>query len=482
MLDSRLKMCAEAVSGEGVACDVGTDHAYLASELILSGKCNHVIASDVAEKPLEFARNTVEKYNISDKVDLILSDGLKEVPSDNVTDVVIAGMGAETIIHILEDVEWIKKGVRLILQPMTKSPLLRKWLYANGYKITEEKAVRDGKFIYTVITSEYCGDTVKLTEFASIIGHLDFSFDISKEYLEYQINKLDKIAEGLENSRNIEESLKVKKVRRTLAIILDFDTLTGEEIYNVLNEFYPFSTQEKWDNSGYLVGNKGKLVRKILLSLDITKSAILEAKNQECEMIISHHPVIFEPLKNINSDSVVFKLIRDNISAICMHTNLDIAEDGTNGVIIHKLAEEYDFSCEPFEELGNGLSLGMICTLEERASALIFGIVLKEIFNCEVVRCSNTENSVKRFAVCSGSGGSMLDLAIAKGCDTLITGDIKHDVWISANNQNFTLFDCGHFNTENLVLEHLKNVLEANFPFIETTIAKTSTDPVNYII
>ena len=84
--------------------------------------------------------------------------------------------------------------------------------------------------------------------------------------------------------------------------------------------------------------------------------------------------------------------------------------------------------------------------------------------------------------MCSGSGGSMLKTALEKECDAFVTGDIKHDVWISANNNNLTLFDCGHFHTENLVLEHLKDVIEANFPFIETIIAETSVDPVKYIV
>ena len=101
MLDNRLRKIAELVSGEGIACDVGTDHAYLAAELINSGKCSKVIASDVKEGPLDAARNTVERYGIQDKVELVLSDGLENVDLSGVTDVVIAGMGGETIAEII---------------------------------------------------------------------------------------------------------------------------------------------------------------------------------------------------------------------------------------------------------------------------------------------------------------------------------------------------------------------------------------------
>lgn len=98
MLDKRLKLCADMVSGEGIVCDVGTDHAYLPVELILSGKCEKVIASDINEHPLDAAARTIKKYGVSDKISLVLSDGLENVPLDGVSDIIIAGMGGETII------------------------------------------------------------------------------------------------------------------------------------------------------------------------------------------------------------------------------------------------------------------------------------------------------------------------------------------------------------------------------------------------
>ena len=129
MLDKRLNKIAELVSGTGIAADVGTDHAYLAAELINSGKCSKVIASDVKEGPLEAARNTVEKYGIQDKVELVLSDGLEKVDLNGVTDVVIAGMGGETITAIIGQCDAEMDNIRFILQPMTKVELLRKNLY-----------------------------------------------------------------------------------------------------------------------------------------------------------------------------------------------------------------------------------------------------------------------------------------------------------------------------------------------------------------
>ena len=122
MLDNRLTACAELVGGEGIVCDVGTDHAYLAAELINSGKCSKVIASDINEGPLDSARKTVEKYGITDKVELVLSDGLKNVSLDGVSDIVIAGMGGETIAAIIGSIESMPYFIKLFKKYYNCSP------------------------------------------------------------------------------------------------------------------------------------------------------------------------------------------------------------------------------------------------------------------------------------------------------------------------------------------------------------------------
>ena len=147
MLDKRLNACAELVSGERV-CDIGTDHAYLVAELLKSGRCKTAVAADINEGPLAAAKATLEKYNAADRTDIILSDGLKNIPPDGITDVVIAGMGAELITEIISGCEWLKNGISLILQPMTHTPYLRKWLYQNGFEILKETAVADDRYCH----------------------------------------------------------------------------------------------------------------------------------------------------------------------------------------------------------------------------------------------------------------------------------------------------------------------------------------------
>lgn len=207
MLDNRLKMCAELVSGRGIAVDVGTDHAYLAAELINSGRCRKVIASDINEGPLESARKTVEKYGISDSVELVLSDGLENVGLEGVSDIVIAGMGGETIADIIIGGGIFSDDIRLILQPMSKPELLRKSLYENHFKIESERGVEVGDKLYTVICAVPERDECRLlTEFESLWGSFADDDEIGKKIRQKESERIGKIAESLGKSGKTSEA------------------------------------------------------------------------------------------------------------------------------------------------------------------------------------------------------------------------------------------------------------------------------------
>ncbi|MBQ1519513.1 MAG: Nif3-like dinuclear metal center hexameric protein [Ruminococcus sp.] len=482
MLDNRLTACAELVGGDGIVCDVGTDHAYLAAELINSGKCSKVIASDINEGPLDSARKTVEKYGITDKVELVLSDGLKNVSLDGVSDIVIAGMGGETIAAIIGSIKSMPYSVaRFILQPMTKTELLRKELYKLGFTIAEERTVEEGGKLYVVMLVDARSSFEGwLTETESLYGFFDG--ENGKIYRENESERLSKIAVSLEKAG------KQAEAKHYEALSYRMKNGTGvekiDDVISYLNSIYPFNLQEKWDNSGYLVESRGTEVSKILLSLDITNEAVREADLKGAELIISHHPVIFDARKRLVRTDPVYKLVQSGIGALCMHTNLDIAEGGTNGVILQKFREAFRISSEPepFEEIGSENNLGWIVTLDEPVETETFGKSIKQLFGCEYVRESRSSNhQLSKIAFCSGSGGSMLRLAADKGCDALVTGDVKHDVWIDANNSGIALFDCGHFHTENIVLTELRRVLEDKFPQLDVEIAEASADPCVYI-
>ncbi|MBQ9899403.1 MAG: Nif3-like dinuclear metal center hexameric protein [Ruminococcus sp.] len=485
MLDNRLKMCADMVSGRGAACDVGTDHALLAAELVLSGRCQRVIASDVKEGPLESARKTVEKYGVADKVQLVLSDGLENVPLEGVTDIVIAGMGGETIADIIGNTSidrYEQENVRWILQPMSKPEYLRKMIYEYQMQITSERVVEDGERLYVVMCAEYNPEFRYLTEFDALNGFFSEDDPLAETYRKRESVRLKKISEALAGAGKNDEAVHYNALSVKLAE--GADEVEVSAIYGYLDSLCPFDTQEKWDNSGLLVENRSGLCDTVVLSLDITGRVIDEAACKWADLIISHHPVIFDPLRRIARNSPVFQLIETDIAAICAHTNLDVAAWGTNGVILRKFREllAVGDDVEPLEELGGGRTLGWIVELPEKLRRDELAGKLKEIFGCEYVRVSaHGRHFVQKIAFCSGSGGSSLGVAAEKGCDALVTGDVKHDVWIDAENQRIALFDCGHFHTENLVLCELRRVLEERFPRLDVEIAERSTDPCEYV-
>ncbi len=482
MLDNRLKTCADMVGGRGIVCDVGTDHGYLAVELIKSEKCKKVIASDIKEGPLNSAKKTVERAELSDSINLVLSDGLKNVPLDGVSDIVIAGMGGETIADIIESsICDIPCDAKLIIQPMTKAEILRERLYKSGWCICEERIAEESGKVYVIIKAEKSIHHKVLTEYEALRGFYEVNNETEQKYLNSETDRIRKISESLEKAGKISESVHFSALSSKLSE--GEESISIDLIHSFLNSIYPESLQEKWDNSGIIVRGDKKLTDKVLLTLDITNSVIDEAIQKDVKLIISHHPVIFNPIKRITADTPVYKLIRNDISAICFHTNLDIAEGGTNSVIVEMLRNKLKInSCSGFEDCGNGNFLGYVMDIEP-IDAVELGIILKSIFRCGYVRMNNAIDGrmIDKIAVCSGSGGSMLGLADNLGCDALITGDVKHDVWIDANNTGMGIYDCGHFHTENPVLWELRKVLETKFPRTEFIISENSSDPVKYI-
>lgn len=150
-ISPRLLACAEYIHPGDVVADVGCDHGYLGIHLLTKGIAKAIIASDINEGPLQAARRNARKYGTESKMSFHLSAGVCNVPRD-FTVMVCAGMGADTMVSILEDAPWLKDSrYRLILQCQSKTPVLRRYLSENGWQITEESVLRDGRFLYTVM-------------------------------------------------------------------------------------------------------------------------------------------------------------------------------------------------------------------------------------------------------------------------------------------------------------------------------------------
>ena len=157
-LDDRLSAVAGLVRHGKRVADIGTDHGYLVAYLVENGICPCGIAADLRKGPLENARQTVIQQGLSDKIELILSDGLEKIPETSCDDIVIAGMGGNLIAEILDKAPWTKnENIHIIAQPMTHAEVLRQWLLDNGFAINQEKTATDGKRYYCIISAGYTG-------------------------------------------------------------------------------------------------------------------------------------------------------------------------------------------------------------------------------------------------------------------------------------------------------------------------------------
>lgn len=196
-LDKRLRLCAEFVRRGSKPADIGTDHAYLPVWLCRSGICPCAIAADVNPEPLSRGRITVENAGMSDRIELRLSDGLKEIKQDEADDIIIAGMGGELIVKIMSECPYAKsRDKRFILQPMTRSETLLEYLCENGFSVIAQDCCVASNKCYTVICAAYTGSTSKKDELFCYTGILRPENETHRRFLRGHIQRLRKKAKG----------------------------------------------------------------------------------------------------------------------------------------------------------------------------------------------------------------------------------------------------------------------------------------------
>lgn len=208
-LDNRLALCAELVRENKSVADIGTDHAYLPVWLCKSGKTPCAIAADIKQEPLNNGIKTIEKYDATSFVSTRLSDGLLQINPNEADDIVIAGMGGELIVHILNNANWVKsQDKHLVLQPMSKSEVLVAYLYDNEYFIDKQRCCIVDNKVYTVISAYYSGKTAKYTEASCYLGKLCPAKEpLDKLFIENEIKHLLNKAKGDQHFAEIAQEL-----------------------------------------------------------------------------------------------------------------------------------------------------------------------------------------------------------------------------------------------------------------------------------
>lgn len=228
------------------------------------------------------------------------------------------------------------------------------------------------------------------------------------------------------------------------------------DIFKCIDEFAPFNTCEEFDNVGLLIGDAKKNVKNVLIALDLTSNLLEQARKIQAELIVTHHPVIFEPLKHVYSNDLVAQVINSGISIICAHTNLDKAKGGVNDV----LAEILELN--DVDVLDNSLGYGRIGRLSKRLSCDSFIKYVSKKLNT-LVRATCFDGYVETVAVLGGAGEFAWSDAKKSGADAFITGESKHHILIEAQHNNFCFVDAGHFETEVLVCRALRDKLQNKF-------------------
>ena len=240
-----------------------------------------------------------------------------------------------------------------------------------------------------------------------------------------------------------------------------------QAVMEAMERIAPRRLAEEWDNPGLLVGSPGDEVSKILVALDVREETIDRAIKDGCDMIVSHHPLIFRGLKAVRTDDAtgrkIARLLRHGIAVFAAHTNLDSAEGGVNDVLAERLGLADLAALMPGAE-GEGLGLGRVGTLAAPQPLPLdaFAELVKQrlgLFAVRVVRAG--DRKVRRVALCGGSGAEFVGRAAALGADVYVTGDVKYHDGERAVGLGIHVVDAGHFATEQLIVERLAEALTA---------------------
>ena len=231
---------------------------------------------------------------------------------------------------------------------------------------------------------------------------------------------------------------------------------TVNDLVELLEELMPSNLAEDWDNVGLMLGRKGKTVKRILLALDLSKEVVEQAVAQKIDLIIPHHPAIFKKLKRVVDNDwqqdLLLTLAENGIAVYSAHTNLDCVSTGVNDVLAKLL------KLEDTEILDDSNGLGRIGVVEE-TSLTEYAQVVKNALKADYVVVGDAGKQVHKVAVCGGAGSDLIDLALAKGADTLVTGDVKYHSAQQAVFSGLNIIDAGHQPTELPVLEKLADRL-----------------------
>ncbi len=257
------------------------------------------------------------------------------------------------------------------------------------------------------------------------------------------------------------------------------------EICDFLDRYAPVQLAEEWDNVGLLVGDKSSSVARIMTCLTVTPESAEEAISKRADLIVSHHPLPFHPIKKLTTEStstkLLWNLIRAGIGIYSPHTGFDSAEAGINQLICQRIGLQEIRPLLPAIDHSTGLGAGRIGRLEVPTDLVSFIDLLKQKFCIRKLQfVGNLSNSVSIVSSACGSGGSFLENADSAGCDTLVTGEAGFHTCLEAKARFMSLILLGHYSSERFAIEILSDVLQSQFADLEVWASEKESDPINF--
>ncbi|HEY2414471.1 MAG TPA: Nif3-like dinuclear metal center hexameric protein [Pirellulaceae bacterium] len=258
------------------------------------------------------------------------------------------------------------------------------------------------------------------------------------------------------------------------------------DVCSFLEAFAPSALAAEWDNVGLLVGDRSQKVERVMTCLTITPAAAAEAIRERADMIVTHHPLPFKPLKRLTTDQptgrILLDLIRAGISIYSPHTAFDSAAAGINQQLAEGLGLKDIQPLEPAVQLPAGLGSGRCGTLPQSIPLAQLAARLKQFLNITGLHAvGDLQVPITRVAVACGSAGEFLDIAIARGCDCLVTGETRLHTCYDAESRGITLLLAGHYPSERFAVEHLAIILAQQFPTAQIWPSRDERDPVAWI-
>ena len=258
-----------------------------------------------------------------------------------------------------------------------------------------------------------------------------------------------------------------------------------QEVLSALEQFAPLPLQESWDNAGLQIGLTEAEVSGALLCLDVTEAIVDEAIKSSCNLIVSHHPLLFRGLKQISGDTqvqrTVLKAIKNDVAIISMHTNMDNARGGVNFKIAeHLCLQQVEFGTAVNGEVPPSGSWVM-GQLPAAMAADDFVIYVKRQLEAESAMCNELlRHPIKRVAICGGAGDFLLDDVIRAGADAFITGEMHYHQYFG-HEQQLQICVVGHYESEHFTTEVFRDIIAKACPGVTCKIAQTNTNPIIYL-